>query len=276
MVRDNVQLALDRSQPGVMFWTLHYDAVGPMSLHRVAHHYAMFKQGIPDLDLNGKVDTADANALADNMGSVLGWTGTNTAARMETFYMRGNWERGDRDGNGFVNQADADWLASRFTTLGVTLPDRLPYTGTFEKLGATMGLNGRWQAERNGANQLVETGNLLLDVVSTAHSQPEPDVARHGHVREQGISLEHQAEVASVRSQMLDRAPIPFDVAVCHADQPADGTEQGRLPRSRRSQDGDDLAVGYLECDLLEDLLRIDDHVESRDSQHQKAPRSPN
>jgi hypothetical protein len=161
MVRDNVQLALDRGQPGVMFWTLHYDAVGPMSLHRVAHHYAMFKQGIPDLDLNGKVDAADANALADNMGSVPGWTGTNTPARMETFYMRGNWEKGDRDGNGFVNQADADWLAARFTTLGVVIPDRLPYTGTFEKLGTTMGLNGRWQAERNGANQLVETGNFM-------------------------------------------------------------------------------------------------------------------
>lgn len=160
MVRDNVQLALDRGQPGVMFWTLHYDAVGKMSLHRVAHHYAMFKQGIPDLDLNGKVDAADANALADNMGSVPGWTGTNTAARFENFYMRGNWERGDRDGNGFVNQADADWLAARFATLGVTLPDRLAYTGTFEKLGTTMGLNGRWQAERNGANQLVETGNF--------------------------------------------------------------------------------------------------------------------
>jgi hypothetical protein len=160
MVRDNVQLALDRGQPGVMFWTLHYDAVGPMSLHRVAHHYAMFKQDIPDLDLNGKVDAADANALADNMGSVPGWTGTNTAARFENFYMRGNWEQGDRDGNGFVNQADADWLATRFATLGVTLPDRLAYTGTFEKLGVAMGHNGRWQAERNGANQLVETGNF--------------------------------------------------------------------------------------------------------------------
>jgi hypothetical protein len=160
MVRDDVQLALDRGQPGVMFWTLHYDAVGPMSLHRVAHHYAMFKQGIPDLDLNGKVDAADANALADNMGSVPGWTGTNTPARFENFYMRGNWEVGDRDGNGFVNQADADWLAARFTTLGVTLPDRLAFTGTFEKLGTTLGLDGRWRAERNGANQLVETGNF--------------------------------------------------------------------------------------------------------------------
>jgi GH18 family chitinase len=160
MVRDNVQLALDRGQPGVMFWTLHYDAVGKMSLHRVAHHYAMFKQGIPDLDLNGEVDAADANALADNMGSVPGWTGTNTPARMETFYMRGNWEQGDRDGNGFVNHADADWLAGRFATLGVALPDRLAFTGTFEKLGDTMGLNGRWQAQRNGSNQLVETGNF--------------------------------------------------------------------------------------------------------------------
>jgi hypothetical protein len=159
-VRDNVQLALDRGQPGVMSWTLSYDATNNMSLHRVAQHYAMFKLGIPDLDLNGKVDAADANDLADNMGTVPGWTGTNTAARMEKFYMQGNWEKGDRDGNGFVNQADADWLATKYAALGVALPDRLAYSGTFERVGNTIGLTGRWQAGRNGSNQLMETGNF--------------------------------------------------------------------------------------------------------------------
>lgn len=159
-VRDNVQLALDRGLAGVMWWTLSYDATNELSLARVAQHYAMFQRQIPDLNLDGKVNAADANALADNMGTVPGWTGTNTAARFETFYRRGNWEQGDRDGNGFVNQADANWLAARYAALGVALPDRLAYTGTFENFSDSIGLAGRWRAVRNPQNQLPETGNF--------------------------------------------------------------------------------------------------------------------
>jgi len=159
-VREKVQLALDRNMPGVMSWTLHYDAKNKLSLHRVAHHYAMVKRQIPDLNLDGKVNAADANALADNMGTVPGWKGTATAAQFENFYMSGNWEKGDRDGNGFVNQADANWLAARYNALSVSLPDRLAYTGTFEKFNNASGLSGRWSAGRYLSNQLEETGNF--------------------------------------------------------------------------------------------------------------------
>ncbi len=144
-VRDNVQLALDRGMAGVMWWSLMHDATNKFSLARVAQHYAMFKRSVPDLTLDGKVSAADAIALADNMGSVPGWTGTNTPARFDDFYLRGNWEKGDRDGNGFVNQQDADWLAGRFAALEVRLPDRLPYTGSFERFqdGAAFRAAGR-------------------------------------------------------------------------------------------------------------------------------------
>jgi hypothetical protein len=159
-VRDNVQLALDRGMAGVMWWALSYDATNKFSLARVAQHYAMFKRSVPDLTLDGKVSTADAIALADNMGSVPGWTGTNTPAQLDDFYLSGNWEKGDRDGNGFVNQQDADWLAGRFAALDVALPDRLAYTGSFERFSDSRGLSGRWQAVRNGVGQLPETGNF--------------------------------------------------------------------------------------------------------------------
>lgn len=159
-VRDKVQFAIDNNMPGVMSWTLHYDATNQMSLHRVAHHYAMFATQTPDLDLDGLVDQDDANALADQMGTVPGWTGTNTAARFENYYIRGNWEVGDHDGNGFVRQDDADWLAERFTTLGLTLPDRLAYTGTFENLADGRGTTGRWLVGRDGGGALDETGNF--------------------------------------------------------------------------------------------------------------------
>lgn len=159
-VREKVQFAIDNNMPGVMSWTLHYDATNEFSLHRVAHHQAMFARGIPDLDLDGYVDQHDADALADNMGTVPGWTGTNTPARFETFYMQGNWQQGDRDGNGFVRQDDADWLANRFTTLGIDLPDRLAYTGTFESFTDGRGITGRWQAGRQQSGALQETGNF--------------------------------------------------------------------------------------------------------------------
>ena len=158
-VRDIVQLALDRGMAGVMWWALSYDATNEMSLRRVAQHYAMFQQGVPDLTLDGKVNAADAHALADHMGSVPGWTGTNTPARFEDFYMSGNWEQGDRDGNGFVNQQDADWLAGRFAALGVDLPDRLAYSGTFENYQDGRGVTGRWRAKRETGGNLRETGN---------------------------------------------------------------------------------------------------------------------
>ncbi|MBL9161256.1 MAG: hypothetical protein JNL18_00785 [Planctomycetaceae bacterium] len=158
-VREKVQLALDRNMPGIMSWTLHYDAKNKLSLHRVAQHYAMFKRQAPDLNLDGKVNAADANALANSMGTVVGATGTGTAAQFEAFYMGGNWERGDRDGNGFVNQADANWLANRYNALGVALPDRLAYSGTFEKFDGSVGLTGRWAAGRSRSG-LEETGNF--------------------------------------------------------------------------------------------------------------------
>jgi hypothetical protein len=159
-VREKTQLALDRGMPGMFTWTLHYDATNDLGLHRVMHHYMAFQRGVPDLNLDGQIDAADAHKLADEIGTVPGWTGTNTPARFDDFYLSGNWEKGDRDGNGFVNQQDADWLAARFASMDVALPDRLAYTGTFERFADARGLSGRWQAVRNGLGQLPETGNF--------------------------------------------------------------------------------------------------------------------
>src|SRR5262249_19135697 len=144
----------------------HYDATNNLGLDRVMHHYIMVKRDIPDLDLNGKVDQTDATALANNMGTSLTNTGITSAAQFDAFYMNGNWEKGDHDGNGFVNQADADWLAGRYATLGVNLPDRLAYSGTFEGFSNSLGVTGRWKAGRNAQNKLVETGNFKQEVTN--------------------------------------------------------------------------------------------------------------
>ena len=160
-VRENVQLALDRGMAGVMWWALSYDATNKMSLARVAQHYAMVKRGVPDLTLDGKVNATDANTLANNMGLAVTNTGmTTSAAQFEAFYMAGNWEKGDRDGNGFVNQADADWLSARYTALGVTLPDRLAFSGTFENFSGAAGIAGRWRGGRDRQPGFARDGQL--------------------------------------------------------------------------------------------------------------------
>jgi hypothetical protein len=158
-VREKTQYALDNGMPGMFTWDMTYDAAQGLGLHRVMHHYMVVKRNIPDVNLDGRVNATDANALADQMGTVPGWTGMDTAARFDTFYVRGNWEKGDHDGNGFVNQADADWLAGRYATLGVILPDRLAYTGTFENFASAKGITGRWQAKRETGGNLRDTGN---------------------------------------------------------------------------------------------------------------------
>jgi len=158
-VREKTQLAIDRGMPGMFTWTLHYDATNNLGLHRVMHHYMAVKRDVPDLNLDGKVNATDATTLANNMGTAWTNTGIATAAQFDAFYLAGNWEKGDRDGNGFVNQADADWLAGRYTALGVNLPDRLAYSGTFENFQNAIGITGRWRGGRNAQNKLLETGN---------------------------------------------------------------------------------------------------------------------
>jgi GH18 family chitinase len=160
-VREKTQFAIDNGMPGMFTWTLHYDATNNVGLHRVMHHYAVLKRDVPDVNLDGKVDATDATTLANNMGTALTNTGITTAAQLDAFYLGGNWEKGDHEGNGFVNQADADWLAARYTALGVTVPDRLAYAGTFENFSNSTGIVGRWKAGRNAQNKLVETGNFM-------------------------------------------------------------------------------------------------------------------
>jgi len=165
-VREKTQLALDRGMPGMFTWTLHYDALNNLGLHRVMQHYLDVKKDVPDLNLDGKIDSLDATTLANNMGMTLTNTGMTTAAQFDAFYLNGNWEKGDHNGDGFVNQADADWLASRYTALGVNRPDRLAYSGTFEGLSNSKGLNGRWRAARNAQNALIETSNFKQEATN--------------------------------------------------------------------------------------------------------------
>ncbi|HEX3599568.1 MAG TPA: glycosyl hydrolase family 18 protein [Lacipirellulaceae bacterium] len=166
-VRQKTQVALSRNMQGMFSWTLHYDATNALGLDRVMQHYVMVKRDIPDLNLNGKVDATDATTLANNMGITTTNTGMATDAAFDAFYMAGDWEKGDHDGNGFVNQTDANWLAARYNGLGVTLPDRLAFTGTFENFAGSTGVNGRWQGIHDRFGALLETSNFTQNGTGT-------------------------------------------------------------------------------------------------------------
>ncbi len=149
---------------GMFTWTLHYDATNAMGLDRVMHHYGMVKTNTPDLNLDGKVNATDANTLANNMGMTLTNTGMTTAAQFDAFYMAGNWEKGDHDGNGLVNQADANWLAGRYAALGVNLPDRLAYSGTFESFPNS------WGSPGGGPRAAISRANSSKQAISSRRS----------------------------------------------------------------------------------------------------------
>ena len=91
-----------------------------------------------------------------------------------------------------------------------------------------------------------------------ARLQAIGDVLRHGHVREEGVVLEDDADVALVGRQMVDAGAVDQHAAAGLADEAGDdaqksglaaagGTEQGhdlaRLDGERHAVDGDGRAV---------------------------------
>ena len=75
-----------------------------------------------------------------------------------------------------------------------------------------------------------------------AGAQPIGHVLRHGHVREQRIVLEDDADVALISRQMVDGGAVDPDTPRGLADEARDDAEQGGFATTRRPQQGHDLA----------------------------------
>ena len=75
-----------------------------------------------------------------------------------------------------------------------------------------------------------------------AGAQAVGDVLRHGHVREQGVVLEDDADVALVGRQMVDGGAVDQHAAGRLADEARDDAQQGGLAAARRPEQGHDLA----------------------------------
>jgi hypothetical protein len=73
-------------------------------------------------------------------------------------------------------------------------------------------------------------------------AQAVGDVLVHRHVREQRVVLEHHADVAAARGQVIDGAAVHPDAARGGHDEAADDPQQRGLATAARAQQGDQLA----------------------------------
>ena len=97
---------------------------------------------------------------------------------------------------------------------------------------------------RNAAAARVPAGAALLHA--------ECNVLRDGQVREQGVVLEHHADVAPARRQVDHVAPIDQDAAGGRVDEPGDDPQRRRLAAAGRSQQREKLAVADIQIERLQ------------------------
>ena len=75
------------------------------------------------------------------------------------------------------------------------------------------------------------------------HAQAELDVLRHVLVREQSVALEHHAEPAVARLQIVDHLPVDADFAGGRILEARDHAQRRGLAASRRPDEHDEFAV---------------------------------
>ena len=94
---------------------------------------------------------------------------------------------------------------------------------------------------------------LLLGAVSEA--EPEVDVARHGHMREERVTLKHGVHRAALGGNPGDVDPVDQDRAGLVFLESAEKAERRRLAASRGAEQREELAGLDGEIDALEHEL---------------------
>src|SRR5258707_964218 len=85
-----------------------------------------------------------------------------------------------------------------------------------------------------------------------APAEAEGDVLEHGHVREERVRLEDQAEVPPMDGHPRDVLPREDDLAAVGLDEPGDHPEQRALAAARGPEEGEKLAGGGVEGHLFD------------------------
>ena len=96
-------------------------------------------------------------------------------------------------------------------------------------------------AELDDVEEARDAG-LDLGPAHAAGAQAVSHVFHHGHVREERVVLEDDADVALVGRQMIDRRAVDPHASGGLANEARDHAQKGGLAAARRSQQGHDLA----------------------------------
>jgi hypothetical protein len=98
--------------------------------------------------------------------------------------------------------------------------------------------------------------DLLVDLglVDLGELEREAHVVPHGHVRIQGVVLEHHRDVAILRSEVVDDLVADEHLALGDVLEPGDHPQGGRLPTTGRADEDHELAVADQEIDGLDGL----------------------
>ena len=84
------------------------------------------------------------------------------------------------------------------------------------------------------------------------HAQAELDVLRHGLVRKQRVALEHHAEPAVARLEVVDHAAVDPDLARGRILEAGDHAQRRGLAAAGGADEHDELAVLDREVDVLD------------------------
>ncbi len=92
-----------------------------------------------------------------------------------------------------------------------------------------------------------------LGRLDLAHTQRELDVLADGHVAEQRVMLEHEADFALAHIDVRDVAAVQRHAAVVDLGQAGDRPQQRALAAAARAEQDQELALGDAQRDVVDD-----------------------
>ena len=111
----------------------------------------------------------------------------------------------------------------------------------------------RLEAEDGGG--LGDAG-VDLGLRAAGDLEREAEVLAHGHVRVERVGLEDHGDVARARRQVVDHPAADADLAAGDLLEPRDHAQRRGLAAAGGADQRDELAVGDLEVDAVDDLER--------------------
>jgi hypothetical protein len=108
-------------------------------------------------------------------------------------------------------------------------------------------------AEVNERERRAHTARDVL-LRRRAHAQRKGDVPLDRHVREQGVVLEHEADVAVVGLPAGEVLALKLDRAGGRILEPCHHHQRRRLARSARAQQRDELAAADVDTDVIDGI----------------------